>query len=236
MKTSIQLCISRLLKVVSLKNNRLEGPSVNYYNFYVDNLFKDYNLSLTTKDREEEVIPGSQASDGTFSYTGCLASIQSNQSDYILQFVSHPMIGKNLSMGGIYGDSSPIIISAYNPQVNLIPSTILANFSSPVPMDMQLLFVLSLFILFSILYAFFSCKLFYRRKKKRSSPCQISFDIIIGSLLRNYSCFESKIDSRKSIHSIRPLIFLVVIFTFLFMTFVCSLIKTDQVVVPEQKQ
>ena len=231
MKPLIRVCINKIEKLSYVVNNRIRGSIQAYYNFYVDNMFKKYNTSLISRDREGALIPGSEASDGTFLYNGCLGSIQSNESDYLLQFVSHPIIGRNLSMGGIYGGSTPIIISAYDPQVKPIPVTILSSLSSPVPFDMKLLFIFSLLVLFFILYSCLTFRSLNRTKKKQQiNPFYTSFDIIIGSLLKNHACFEAKIERRKSI---RPLVFLVVIFTFLFTYCVCCLIKTEQVVIPE---
>jgi len=236
MKPLIRVCINIIDKIIEIKNGRVIASVQDYHDFYIDSMFKHYNTSLIGNYFEGAIIPGSEASDGTFSYSGCLGSIQANQSDYILRFVSHPVIGRNLSIGGIYGGSSPIIVSAYDPQVKPIEMTILSSLSSPVPFNMKMLFLASLFVFFFIFVSFFSSKFFHKIKQNKISLIDsvlFSFDIIIGSLLKNYSCFEAKIESRKMRKSIRLVIFLVVIFTFLFMYSVCCLIKTEQVVIPE---
>ena len=226
MKTDIRVCLGRIPGMFFVSKGKIVGPQRAFETFYYENLFRDYNSSIIDKPISGGIIPGSEAADGTFLYTGCLESIQKNESDYLLGSISQPIIGRNLSMGGLYGGATSIIISAYNPQVNPKEINILSSLLSSTPYEIKLLF-----LSFVLLFCFILYFLFSNETKSRIKLC---FSIIFGCLLKQYSCFESCL-TEKMISRIRWILFVLVVFTFLFMHYVCSLIKTDQVVFPDPK-
>jgi len=224
----------------SVEDGKIVGYDHRYQSFYYNTIFRDYNSSIIGQEITGGIIPGSEASDATFSYNGCLGTIQSNQSDYILNFVSHPIIGNNLSMGGLYGGTTSIIVSAYDPQVDPKEVSILASVLSSTSTPIKLLLLASLVLFYLILLTLFSKELLKmkihrtkRKKSKKTSSTIICFYIVYGCLFKNYSIFESFLTKKRT--RIRGILLLLVILTFLFMHYVCSLIKTDQVVYPEPK-
>jgi len=228
MKPLLRACLARIDGSIYAKDNKVAGPEAGYERFYYELMATDYNTTLI--DKQSLGVKTSTLSDGSLVYDGCLGSIQRNESDYTLGFVANPVYGQNLSMGGYYGGSEPIIFSAYDPQVKPIEISILTSLGSSTPIEMKLLFISSLILLFMIYYSFFKSVHLKRKKSSWKTACN-GFDIVYGCLLRQYSCFEAKIERKRKI--IRPLLFLTVLFTYIFMHFVCSLIKTDQVVIPE---
>ena len=233
MKSNIRVCLGRYFRLPSVQNGRIVGPVHLYRNFYYKNIFKDYNCTLIDRPVAGGLIPGSEASDGTFLYNGCLGSIQSNESDYTLDFVSQPVIGKNLSMGGMYGSATSLIISAYNPEVNSKKVTILSSLVSSTPTEMKLLFLVVLLLFYLLLYATYSRQFIdYKTVKIKELSLTNCFFIIFGCVFKQYSCFENK---TEKLLRIRGILMLLIIFTFLFMQFVCCLIKTDQVVYAQPK-
>jgi len=92
MKPDIRVCLGRILGLFYIKNGRIVGRQRDYQTFYYNTIFRDYNSTLIDKEITGGMIPGSEAFDGTFLYSGCLGSIQSNESDYILWFLSQLVV------------------------------------------------------------------------------------------------------------------------------------------------
>jgi len=232
-KPVIRLCLSFIKGCFDSPDGKtIVGPLSDLTNFYYINQFKDYNTSITSYPKLGTQI--AELNDGSFSYDGCLGSNQKNETDYVIGIVPFPLMGQNLTNEAVSIDDFDIITSMYDPEQNLTEcNSILGSLNSPVPTDMKITFLSFLFLFFLIFYIFLSSGVFRRglhlRKRKTAFPKTNAINIIIGSLLRQYSCFESMIENKRMI--IRPLVFLLVVFTFIFMHIVSSLIKTEQVAI-----
>ena len=226
-KQNIRLCIGKLEGSYWASNGKVVGPDSAYVSFYYSPLFDLFNATLIDKDHECDII-GSQEPDGTYLYDGCLGSIQMNETDYAIGAYNHPVIGRNISMGASMTGVNTMILSAYDPKVTPNKITILTSLDST-SLGVKFLFIYFMVLFYYLFHGLLTCRVFNRKRSVR--PVSLSIDIIMGSLLKQHSCFDSTLDSLKK--SFRPLSFLVVIFTFLFTCYLCCLIKTEQVIVDE---
>jgi len=231
MKPIIRICISCLNVIYYLNSNQeIDGILKDYVSFYIENQFKDYNRSLFCESRVGTKI-GPPNSEGPFIYNGCLARIQENKSDYLYGSVTQPVLGQNLVLSGVFGESDHSIISIYKPTDMTIKNTILLSFNSPWSLQMKCYFVLFQLLFFFVLHWFFRSGVFRRGhqiiKRKRDRPVSLAFNVILGTLLKQWSCYVSMLIKKRKI--IRPLIIVMVIFNYLFLFILCSLLKTDLV-------
>ena len=235
-KPQLRVCLAALPGFFEATEDgkRITGVLKEYLSFYFINQFKHYNATMI--NTLGIGAPISIDDDGLIMYDGCYGSNQRNETDYSIGGVPYPLYGQNLSNGVIFASDIEIILSLYNPEQNKTdPITILSSFNSPVPLDMKIACIMFLGLFFALFYNFFLSGIFsmkrHMRKRRSAEAALISINIILGCLIRQYSCFEAKLKNKRKI--IRPLLFLLIIFTFIIMHFLCSLVKTDQVIIQD---
>ena len=192
-KQIIRLCLGKLDGSYWSSNGKIMGPERAYVSFYYYPPFKSYNASLIDRDNEGGII-GSQEPDGTYLYDGCLGSIQMNETDYTLGAYNHPIDGRNLSMGGFIAGVNTMIMSAYDSKVTPNQITILTSLDST-SLGVKFLFLYFLVLFYYLLVGLLSCPAYKGEKSVR--PVQSSIAIIMGSLLKQYSSFNSTLDLKS---------------------------------------
>ena len=215
----VSICVPVLYNTVSNYNpvsKKMEGSLREHYNLQLD-VFDARNISY---DLVIDKGLGRKVDEDTFD--GCLGYLQTNKSQFILNFHEYPRVTGEVAQGIIATDSAPYLGTAYHVNFNKAKYLQLSSAFYSFEWTLWVLLCLSLLIIWSTIRVRRCIHgRFFRLRKKKTS---LLFQVVSHSL--KFARVGDRGIFKKIIFIICSFISLVIV------SYFCSLIKTQLVTFP----
>lgn len=228
MAEAVDMCHPADLKfVLEYDGKQFKGGMGNFIEDVLSDLKRGANITVNVRSKDDGIGEPIHGTNDEI-YTGCIGLIQRNQSDFMLQMTNYPLPAINLSQGAVMMDSSLQFLNTYIPPDQSVVVQIESMFNSFTPA----IWILSTIILITCI----SCLLIHSHSEKLSrqmshKKCSTSSDRNLTYQVATHMTRCGQLDNTTG--CVMKIIFLVLsFFSFIVIFYLCSVVKTELVVVP----